>query len=100
MTRMTAFDQDLTLPSTMAIAGTTPVFMCGLESMTHTITIETPFPSDFDSSNDAYWLTLDTTGTAYTNGIEIAGTYAQDWKTALPDRATSPYRKLIVASQP
>lgn len=96
MINMTAFDKDLTLPSTLAVDGTKDSFMYGFESMTHTITIEAPFPSNFNPSYDEWWLTVNTAGTAYTSGLKITGTYAQDWKTALPDRTSSPYRKLVV----
>lgn len=34
----------------------------------------------------------------YTAGVTLTGTYANDWKTALPDRTSSPYRKLIIGS--
>lgn len=33
-----------------------------------------------------------------TTGVTLTGTYAQNWKDALPDRTSSPYRKLIVGS--
>lgn len=45
--------------------------------------------------------TLSTTSSSaamYTTGITLTGTYAQAWKNALPDRTSSPYRKLIVGS--
>lgn len=42
--------------------------------------------------------TTDNTAAMYTTGVTLTGTYANDWKTALPDRDTSPYRKLIVGS--
>lgn len=34
----------------------------------------------------------------YTTGVTLTGPYAAQWKAALPDRTSSPYRKLIVAS--
>lgn len=34
----------------------------------------------------------------YTTGITLTGPYAEQWKTALPDRTSSPYRKLTVGS--
>lgn len=42
--------------------------------------------------------TTDSSGPMYTTGITLTGTYANDWKTALPDSTSSPYRKLIVGS--
>lgn len=34
----------------------------------------------------------------YTTGVTLTGPYAADWKAALPDRSSSPYRKLILGS--
>lgn len=45
--------------------------------------------------------TLSTTGASnpiYAIGVTLTGPYAQAWKTALPDRTSSPYRKLVVGS--
>ena len=42
--------------------------------------------------------TNSSTALMYTTGITLTGTYANDWKTGLPDRTSSPYRKLIVGS--
>lgn len=45
--------------------------------------------------------TLSTTSTSkpmYATGVTLTGTYAQEWKNALPDRTSSPYRKLIIGS--
>ena len=50
-------------------------------------------------ATDQYILsTTDSTGAMYTTGVTLTGTYASDLKTALPDRDSSPYRKLIVGS--
>lgn len=42
--------------------------------------------------------TSSSTALMYTTGVTLTGPYASDWKTALPDRDSSPYRKLIVDS--
>lgn len=39
-----------------------------------------------------------TSNPLYATGVTLTGPYAQQWKTALPDRTSSPYRKLIVGS--
>lgn len=49
--------------------------------------------------NDNYALaTTSATAAMYTTGVTLTGTYATQWKAALPDRTSSPYRKLIVGS--
>lgn len=42
--------------------------------------------------------TTSATAAMYTTGVTLTGTYAAQWKAALPDRTSSPYRKLIVGS--
>lgn len=42
--------------------------------------------------------TTDNTKPMYVDGVTLTGTYANDWKTALADRTSSPYRKLILGS--
>ena len=49
-------------------------------------------------SNNEMLATNSNTSPMYTTGVTLTGTYASDWKTALPDRDSSPYRKLIVGS--
>ena len=44
------------------------------------------------------FVTSSTIVSAYTTGMSIKGTYAEDWKTKFPDRTTLPYRKLVIAS--
>ena len=94
-TSLTAFDKDITVPSTLVIDRQYLAFMAGLENMTHTITMDAALPAFTNN----WWLTLNTnTGAAYSQGIKLAGTYAQDWKNALPNSTTSPYRNLALAS--
>lgn len=42
--------------------------------------------------------TTSATAPMYTTGVTLTGTYAAQWKAALSDRTSSPYRKLIVGS--
>lgn len=56
-------------------------------------------PATALSSQKQYILaTNNASALMYTTGITLTGTYANDWKTELPDRDSSPYRKLIVGS--
>lgn len=49
--------------------------------------------------SDNYALgTTTSTAVMYTTGVTLTGPYAAQWKAALPDRTTSPYRKLIIGS--
>ena len=43
--------------------------------------------------------TTNSSSPVYATGVTLTGPYAEAWKTALPDRTSSPYRKLIVGSQ-
>lgn len=44
--------------------------------------------------------TSDTTAPMYVDGVTLSGPAAERWKTAYPDRTSSPYRKLILATEP
>lgn len=49
---------------------------------------------------DMYTLSVaPSTAPAYTQGVTLTGPGAQAWKDALPDRASNPYRKLILAEE-
>lgn len=49
--------------------------------------------------NDTYALgTSDSTTVMYTTGVTLTGPYAAQWKAALPNKTSSPYRKLIIGS--
>lgn len=55
--------------------------------------------SPYPPTNDNYTLSTTSSSAAlYTTGVTLTGPYAQAWKDALPDRTSSPYRKLIVGS--
>ena len=92
----TSFNSPVTLAGNAAISYS---FMHGCDSMTSTVNVgSNPIPS-----LTGYWLqtylSSDTSNAPmYTTGVTLAGANAAAWKEALPDRASSPYRKLILAS--
>ena len=94
----TAFAQTLTLPTLQTISGIAnpgTYFMQNCNHFTGPLVCNCPN----GTSSDTYTLsTTDSTALMYTTGVTLTGTYASDWKTAFPDRAGSPYRKLIVGS--
>lgn len=107
-----AFNQEITLPSDLTKIGTG--FMCCLPSFNKKITV----PASVTSIG-TYFLYADyafselevntntaptdnnslssnkNTAKTYTKGITLTGTGASAWLTALPNRTSSPYRKLI-----
>lgn len=81
----------VTLPSTITSVGTN--FMRNCNNFTGNLVCNCQaHPTDNGSLS-----TTSTTALMYTTGVTLTGTYANDWKTDLPDRTSSPYRKLIVA---
>lgn len=68
--------------------------------MTSTITANcSAYPRySYDSTSGDYdsLATSNSSAAMYTTGITLAGTHASDWKTALPDSTSNPWRKLIV----
>ena len=73
--------------------------MYNCSNMTSTITCGAP-SSIFTlyGCDNSFSTDQSATDPTYVTGITIVGTYASDWKSYFPDRSSSPYRKLIVAS--
>lgn len=86
------FTQNFTVPSNITTIGTG--FMRGCNNFTGNLVCAT---STHPSDNNAL-STTSATAAMYTTGVTLTGTYASDWKTALADRDSSPYRKLILGS--
>ena len=92
------FAQSLSIPSGLEqpIQGR---FMYMCNSFTGPLTCNSPLmPTVTGSQLNQILSTTDSSASMYTTGITLTGTYASDFKTALPDRDSSPYRKLIVGS--
>lgn len=98
----TAFSQSLTIPS--GLISTSAVtnnpgqrFMNGCNNFTGPLVCSSSATSKIPTDN----YTLATTSTSapmYATGVTLTGDYAQNWKTKLADRTSSPYRKLVVGS--
>lgn len=92
MRQCTAYAQTITFPATLTtINGSYILSRCNNLTSVVCNSAVTPIDNNSLSTNSA-------TAPMYTTGITLTGTYANEWKTALPDRDTSPYRKLIVGS--
>lgn len=88
-----SFNQPITVPATLNRMGT--YFMHRCDSMTSAITCNCPGTV---VPIDNYTLsTFDTSAPIYSTGATLTGPYASAWKSRLPDRNSSPYRKLKVA---
>lgn len=97
-----AFAKSLTIPSSIYspsayIYGIGRYFMYNCKNFTGPLSCECS-SSNVSVDFPEYLVTTDSSASMYTTGITLTGAYAQDWKTHLPDRDTSPYRKLIVDS--
>lgn len=92
------YDSDVTFPSTLASIG--GGIMVQAYNMTSTVYFNGPATALYTPDTVSFVMT-NATSPAYVNGITLDGTYAADWKTALPDLSTSSprrYRKMILAS--
>lgn len=89
----TAFSQTLTLSSHLKTIGTNFLYKCN--NFTNLVCNDsvTSFPT-----NNNMLATTNNSAPMYTTGITLTGTHASAWKTAYPDKDTSPYRKLILGS--
>lgn len=91
MQQCTAYAQTITFPATLTTISGYILYRC--DNLTSVVCNSAVTPTDNNSLS-----TNSSTAPMYTTGITLTGTYANDWKTALPDRSTSPYRKLIVGA--
>lgn len=96
------FAQSLTIPAGLEDLGTTKnpdtSFMRNCNAFTGPLVCNGPVTSSSNPTDNNSLSTTSSTATMYTTGITLTGPYAQAWKNALPDRTSSPYRKLIVGS--
>jgi hypothetical protein len=92
------FAQPLSIPSGLEI----PIgsrFMYNCNSFTGPLACNSSLtPTATGSALNQILSTTNNSASMYTTGITLTGTYASDLKTTLPDRDSSPYRKLIIGS--
>lgn len=95
----TSLNCNLALPSTW-MGGTDRSykidegFMHNCNSMTSTINTQNTEASYFQGNLALDFSCVDSTAPVYVQGITITGNKASGWLSALPNRTTSPYRKL------
>ena len=89
MRELPAFAQTITIPQSVTEVGT--YFLYNTKNVTSIVCNSSVSPTDNNSLS-----TTDTSAPMYDTGITLTGTHASDWKTALPDSTSSPYRKLIL----
>ena len=100
----TAFTQSLSVPSSLLMSAglVNPGgrFMQDCKNFVGPLVCNCPVTNFTIGSTDKNNMlaTTDATAIMYTTGITLTGPYANDWKTALPDSSSSPYRKLVVGS--
>lgn len=92
MNRCSAFAQSLTLPSSLISTSTSMFNRCD-NFVGPLVCNSNSAPTDNNTLS-----TTSATAPMYTTGITLTGTYANLWKSNLPDRTSSPYRKLILGS--
>ena len=98
MDSCTNFAQPLSIPSGLEQPIQTR-FMYLCNSFTGPLACNSSLmPTGTGSQLNQILSTTDSSASMYTTGITLTGTYASDLQTTLPDRDSSPYRKLIVGS--
>lgn len=96
LSQCTNFNQDITFPSTLTSIGTSyPGFMRSMDKMTGALNIGNLSPTILSGSENTILSATSASSPAYTTGITIKGANRAAWLTALPNRTSSPYRKLI-----
>lgn len=93
----TSFNQDITFPATLVEFD--PYYtLYNCNNMTSTVYVETSLvPSGSDYRVNSCFSMSSSSARAYTTGIKVGGTYGATWRTYLPNRSSSPYRKLLAA---
>ena len=100
----TSFAQTFTIPSGLENLGSTSNpnpgtgFMRNCKEFTGPLVCNGPVSALLPTDNNSLSTAFAPPGAMYTTGVTLTGPYAQAWKDALPDRTSSPYRKLIVGS--
>lgn len=94
MNTCSSFDKTLTIPDNFPStqAGTATYFMYNCKNFTNLVCNSSVV---FAAGNQSL-STNDSSASMYVNGVTLTGTYASNWKSALADRTSSPYRKLIL----
>lgn len=98
----TNFAQTLTIPAGLENIGATAnpgaSFMRNCNAFTGPLVCNGPVDVFSIPTDNNTLSTTSSSAAMYTTGVTLTGPYAQAWKNAVPDRATSPYRKLILGS--
>ena len=89
-----SFNQDITFPSTILYLNPNGSYLYNCNAMTSTVTVETAATKNSDTQT---FSTNSNTAACYTTGIKVGGTYGSAWRSALANRTSNPYRKLIAA---
>ena len=87
-----SFNQSLTIPSSVRSIGQN-YFLYNCRSLIYLEYNASVYPTGTYSLSQDFNTKTSASGT----GILVVGTHASDLKNALPDRASSPYRKLVLA---
>lgn len=98
-----SFAQSFTIPSGLLSSNVLTKnpgerFMHNCNSFVGPLVCNAPVNSSKIPTDKYALATTSATAAMYTTGVTLTGTYATQWKAALPDKASSPYRKLIVGS--
>lgn len=92
LSNCSSFNQDITIPATLTSIRSSFLWAC--TNMVHTVYVNT----SYTPARDNYSLsTNQNSAPMYTTGVKVGGTYGSNWRTAWPNRTSSPYRKLIAA---
>lgn len=102
MLNCSAFAKSITIPASLdsTYSATNPgtKFMNGCWNFTGPLVCNGPITTSAIPNDNNTLSPGGSNWPAYTTGITLTGTYASQWKSALPDRSSSPYRKLILGS--
>ncbi len=94
MSGCTSYNKPLTLPNT--VTSVAPSFMYNCNQFIGPLTVEMN-TSPTDNNTLA---TTTSTASMYVSGVTIDGTYAHVWGTNLPNRTSTPFRKLNAPEPP
>lgn len=96
LNQLTSFAQPITMPSTLSAMGNYFMYRCN--NFTGPLNCEGPTnPNRITTQAQSFGTNL-SSAIMYTTGITLTGPYASDYKSKLPDRTSSPFRKLILGS--
>lgn len=90
------FSESVTLPSSSTPIYINKYMLMSSDNFIGPLVCNCPPDTSSSSTNDTFLTTTNVNSPKYQEGVVLTGPYAQQWKNYLPNKTTSPYRKIVL----